>query len=143
MRLRRVIRASLGNRQSMDSKLIPKKRFAPTRSDAALARFVGGRLQQRRQALGMARDVLAAKAGLSVGNLALQEEGDLRLPPDELWALATALGVPLRYFFMEEKPALPAAEREVAELESAYRRIRDPRLRQIAVDRVRALATVK
>jgi transcriptional regulator with XRE-family HTH domain len=126
-------------KQNLD---LPHRALA-SRSDAALARFVGSRLQRRRQALGMGRDVLAAKAGLSVGNPALQEEGDLRLPADKLWALATALGVPLQYFFMEEKPALPAAEREVGELESAYRRIRDPRLRQLAVDGVLALASVK
>jgi transcriptional regulator with XRE-family HTH domain len=111
--------------------------------DGALARFVGRRVQQCRLAMGMDREALAVRARTPVARLALQEEGALRLRAEELLAVADALGVPLHHLFVEDAaPRPPERPRDLLELESAYKRITNPKLRQIAVDGVVALADV-
>lgn len=117
-----------------------------TRGDAALARQIGARVRDRRQALGMTPDALARSAGITRAVLEQQEDGQARLPAEALLALAEALGVPLRHLFdaqpvaRHDRPLAPREDGEMRALAEAYARIRCPDMRRVAVRCMDALA---
>jgi len=62
---------------------------------------VGARIRQRRQALGMSQIELARMLGAAPQQLRRYERGLDRVSPAHLSALATALRVPISYFFRQ------------------------------------------
>lgn len=111
-------------------------------ADAAMIRFVGRRIRLRRLELGLGLEALAERAKLPVSELIMQEEGAARLPAEALLALARALNVPLLHFYATDS-AMPPMQRglaEPSEVLEIFERISDPRLRSLAVERLRVLA---
>jgi len=118
---------------------------------------VGGRVRLRRMLLGMSQEKLGEHLGLTFQQIQKYEKGINRIGASRLFDLAQVLGVPVQFFYDElavggaagagfgERPAESyAAEflgsREGLELNKAFARITDPRVRRSIVDLVRAFA---
>lgn len=61
--------------------------------------FVGKRLRQRRQLLGLTQQKLAEKVNIRFQQIQKYESGANRVSASRLWALAKALDVPVSFFF--------------------------------------------
>jgi transcriptional regulator with XRE-family HTH domain len=96
----------------------PKK---PTSIDA----MIGVRIRARREALGMSRDQLASV--LSVGRTAIQkyEQGDSRVSPSRLVAIAAALGVSAGSFFASTASQTTIENQEVDTIRPALLAVYD------------------
>lgn len=111
--------------------------------------------------LGMSQERLAEQLGLTFQQVQKYEKGINRIGASRLFDLAHVLGVPVQFFY-EKAPAAegagaraagfadPGAEgyvsdflnsREGLELNRAFVRIADPKVRRSIVDLVRSLAT--
>jgi transcriptional regulator with XRE-family HTH domain len=119
---------------------------------------VGGRVRLRRMLLGMSQEKLGEHLGLTFQQIQKYEKGINRIGASRLFDLAQVLSVPVQFFYEElavgssgaasgfgERPAESyAAEflgsREGLELNKAFARITDPRVRRSIVDLVRAFA---
>lgn len=125
---------------------------------------VGGRLRLRRMLLGLSQDKLGEKMGLTFQQIQKYEKGTNRIGASRLFHLSQVLGVPVQYFFEEapnykgrggavsDRPAgfsEPEGEpivydflnsREGLELNRAFVRIQDAKVRRKMIDLVRALA---
>ncbi|RBI87697.1 transcriptional regulator [Rhodosalinus halophilus] len=60
---------------------------------------VGSRIRQRRIALGMSQTELGRLAGVKFQQIQKYETGANRVSASRLWAIASALGVPVMHFF--------------------------------------------
>ena len=60
---------------------------------------VGRRIRQRRNALGMSQEKLAAAVGISFQQIGKYEVGTDRVMSSRLWDIAKALDVDIGYFF--------------------------------------------
>lgn len=118
---------------------------------------VGGRVRLRRMLLGMSQEKLGENLGLTFQQIQKYEKGINRIGASRLYDLSQVLSVPVQFFYEElsigtagaagfgERPAESyAAEflgsREGLELNKAFARITDPRVRRSIVDLVRAFA---
>lgn len=122
---------------------------------------VGSRVRLRRMLLGMSQEKLGEHLGLTFQQVQKYEKGVNRIGASRLFDLARVLGVPVQFFYDEVPDAQadnsapiagfaePPSEtyvieflssREGMELNKAFARISDPRLRRAVVDMVRALA---
>lgn len=121
---------------------------------------VGGRVRLRRLLLGMSQEKLGEFLGLTFQQVQKYEKGVNRIGASRLFELARVLGVPVQFFYDDmtikaAKPELssgfaeqPAesyvveflASREGLELNKAFSRISDPRVRRAITELVRALA---
>lgn len=119
---------------------------------------VGGRVRLRRMLLGMSQEKLGDHLGLTFQQIQKYEKGINRIGASRLFDLSQVLSVPVQFFYEElaigqadgaggfaERPAESyAAEflgsREGLELNKAFARITDPRVRRSIVDLVRAFA---
>lgn len=120
---------------------------------------VGGRVRLRRMLLGMSQEKLGEHLGLTFQQVQKYEKGINRIGASRLFDLSQVLGVPVQFFYEElvmagmdgaaagfaERPAESyAAEflgsRDGLELNKAFARITDPRVRRSIVDLVRAFA---
>lgn len=122
---------------------------------------VGGRVRLRRMLLGMSQEKLGEHLGLTFQQIQKYEKGINRIGASRLFDLAHVLNVPIQFFYEDlvhgnaangqgaagfaERPAESyAAEflgsREGLELNKAFARITDPRVRRSIVDLVRAFA---
>jgi transcriptional regulator with XRE-family HTH domain len=72
---------------------------------------IGERLLAARQSRGMTLRELAARADISASQLSQIENGKAMPSVMSLQNIATALSMPIRYFFPEEEPAEGASER--------------------------------
>ena len=105
--------------------------------------------------LGMSQEKLGEHLGLTFQQIQKYEKGINRIGASRLFDLSQVLGVPVQFFYEElvvggaagfaERPAESyAAEflgsREGLELNKAFARITDPRVRRSIVDLVRAFA---
>ena len=61
--------------------------------------FVGGRIKQRRKALGMSQVALAETLGVTFQQIQKYERGANRIAAGALYKMADALKVPISYFF--------------------------------------------
>jgi transcriptional regulator with XRE-family HTH domain len=117
---------------------------------------VGSRLRQRRTALGMSQEKLAASQSVSFQQMQKYERAANRLSASRLYHLSTALDVPVTFFFegitpdtsttVPRPPAIseqtdPLDTAEAAELLAAYNTLQDPMMRRRLLDLARALAT--
>ncbi len=121
---------------------------------------VGARVRLRRMLLGMSQERLGEHLGLTFQQVQKYEKGVNRIGASRLFELAQVMGVPIQFFYEEMSSAtLPAAmaagfserpadsyvvdflsTREGLELNKAFVRITDPRVRRSVVDMVRSIA---
>ena len=122
---------------------------------------VGGRVRLRRMLLGMSQEKLGEKLGLTFQQVQKYEKGVNRIGASRLFDLAQVLGVPIQFFYEEARSASDGASiapgfgeasttetyvvdflssRDGLELNKAFVRITNPRVRRSIVDLVRALA---
>ncbi|WP_246317253.1 helix-turn-helix domain-containing protein [Hyphomicrobium methylovorum] len=123
---------------------------------------VGSRVRLRRMLLGMSQEKLGEHLGLTFQQVQKYEKGVNRIGASRLFDLAKVLGVPVQFFYDEapsgaQKTAgVPAAgfaeqpdesyvvdflgTREGLELNKAFARIADPKVRRSIVELVRSLA---
>jgi len=117
---------------------------------------VGSRVRLRRMLLGMSQEKLGEHLGLTFQQVQKYEKGINRIGASRLFDLSQVLGVPVQFFYEElavagsnagfaERPAESYAveflgSREGLELNKAFARITDPKVRRSIVDLVRAFA---
>ncbi|ODR95560.1 Cro/Cl family transcriptional regulator [Methyloceanibacter stevinii] len=123
---------------------------------------VGSRVRLRRMLLGMSQERLGDSMGLTFQQVQKYEKGANRIGASRLYHISKILGVPVGFFFeeapnIEENAATPGmAEpeseafildflntREGLELNRAFTKIPDPKVRKSIVDLVRALSEPK
>ena len=122
---------------------------------------VGTRVRLRRMLLGMSQEKLGEHLGLTFQQVQKYEKGVNRVGASRLFDLAKVLGVPVQFFY-DEAPsgahghAAPHAgfaeqpsesyvveflgSREGLELNKAFARIKDPKVRRSIVEMVKTLA---
>jgi transcriptional regulator with XRE-family HTH domain len=121
---------------------------------------VGSRVRLRRMLLGMSQERLGESMGLTFQQVQKYEKGVNRIGASRLFQISKILDVPVQFFFEEaplaEQPsprglAEPNSEgfileflnsREGLELNRAFVKITDPKIRKSVVDLVRALSGV-
>jgi transcriptional regulator with XRE-family HTH domain len=122
---------------------------------------VGTRVRLRRMLLGMSQEKLGEHLGLTFQQVQKYEKGVNRIGASRLFDLAKVLGVPVQFFYDEApvgvtgaaEPGAGFAEpgnesyvveflgsRDGLELNKAFARIKDPKVRRSIVDLVRSLA---
>jgi transcriptional regulator with XRE-family HTH domain len=121
---------------------------------------VGTRVRLRRMLLGMSQERLGEHLGLTFQQVQKYEKGVNRIGASRLFDLAHVLGVPIQFFYDEipsgTMPAQSApgfadrpaesyvvdflSTREGMELNKAFVRIQDPKVRRSIVEMVRAMA---
>jgi transcriptional regulator with XRE-family HTH domain len=122
---------------------------------------VGSRVRLRRMLLGMSQEKLGDQLGLTFQQVQKYEKGINRIGASRLFDLSKTLGVPIDYFYEDAPIASPGlsedpseygdktgentvfdflSTREGLELNKAFVRISDARLRRTIVELVRNLA---
>lgn len=118
---------------------------------------VGSRVRLRRMLLGMSQEKLGEHLGLTFQQVQKYEKGINRIGASRLFDLSQVLGVPVQFFYEElavsgapetgfgERPVESYAveflgSREGLELNKAFARITDSKVRRSIVDLVRAFA---
>ena len=120
---------------------------------------VGSRVRLRRMLLGMSQERLGESMGLTFQQVQKYEKGVNRIGASRLFQISKILDVPVQFFFEEAphigdgSPARGMAEpdseafileflnsREGLELNRAFVKISDPKVRKSVVDLVRALS---
>lgn len=122
---------------------------------------VGTRVRLRRMLLGMSQEKLGEHLGLTFQQVQKYEKGVNRIGASRLSELAKVMGVPVQFFYDEapagthsaSEPAVGFTEtpgesyvveflgsRDGMELNKAFARIKDPKVRRSIVELVRALA---
>lgn len=71
------------------------------RSTRSIDIRIGKKIRHRRWALTMSQKTLADRLGVSFQQLQKYESGANRISASRLWEAATALDVPLEYFFLD------------------------------------------
>ena len=119
---------------------------------------VGSRVRLRRNMLGMSQEKLGESLGITFQQIQKYEKGTNRVGASRLQAIATILGVPVSFFF-EDAPDMPTTlgggfrednatsyvvdflnSAEGLQLNRAFVRIADAKVRRRVVDLVKALA---
>jgi transcriptional regulator with XRE-family HTH domain len=130
-----------------------------SRSPNPIDVHVGRRVRQRRKALGVTQERLAADLGLTFQQVQKYERGANRISASKLYEIAASLSAPVAYFFdgladpatakETDGFAQPASEQfvnaflmsaEGLELAELFTQIKRARLRRRVVDLVRAMA---
>ncbi|NSX56811.1 helix-turn-helix domain-containing protein [Parasulfitobacter algicola] len=114
--------------------------------------FVGRRIRNRRREIGMSQAELATAVGIKFQQIQKYETGANRVSASRLWDIASAVGVPVTFFFdgVPRSDVPPPAEdvrfpsdfyesRELGQLVTAYRNIPEKQ-RQKLMELARALA---
>ncbi|MFO1184828.1 MAG: helix-turn-helix transcriptional regulator [Bauldia sp.] len=118
---------------------------------------VGSRVRLRRMMIGMSQEKLGDSLGITFQQIQKYEKGTNRVGASRLQHIAAILGVPVSFFFedapvVEGGKAVPEdthatsaivdflASTEGLQLNRAFSRIEDQRVRRRVVDLVRALA---
>jgi transcriptional regulator with XRE-family HTH domain len=129
------------------------------RSPNPVDAHVGRRVRLRRTLLGMSQEKLGEHLGLTFQQVQKYEKGINRIGASRLFELADVLSVPVQFFFDEAPAGMlrsaaanglaePAAEsyvveflstREGLELNKAFARISDPKVRRSIVELVRSI----
>jgi transcriptional regulator with XRE-family HTH domain len=119
---------------------------------------VGSRVRLRRMMLGMSQERLGESLGITFQQIQKYEKGTNRIGASRLQHIARVLSVPVSFFF-EDAPGTPGDQQpgmaepksthyvvdflssaEGLQLNKAFIRIKDPKLRRKIIDLVRALA---
>jgi transcriptional regulator with XRE-family HTH domain len=144
------------SRESAVEEIEPEDRG--TRRANPIDVHVGSRVRLRRMLLGMSQEKLGEHLGLTFQQIQKYEKGINRIGASRLFDLANVLSVPVQFFYEElpvtstdgargfaDRPAESYAveflgSREGLELNKAFARITDPRVRRSIVELVRAFA---
>ncbi len=118
--------------------------------------YVGSRVRMRRKMLGLSQEKLGERLGITFQQIQKYEKGTNRIGASRLQQLSTVLDVPVSYFFPDApQPGEPDGMREEGaqdfvmeflttseglELNRAFARIRDAKVRRKVIDLVRSLA---
>ncbi len=118
---------------------------------------VGSRIRMRRNILGMSQERLGDKLGITFQQIQKYEKGTNRVGASRLQAIASILEVPVSYFF-ESAPGRDLGDAgqadgkstayvadfinssEGLQLNRAFARVSDPKIRRRIIDLVKALA---
>jgi transcriptional regulator with XRE-family HTH domain len=118
---------------------------------------VGGRIRLRRNMLGMSQEKLGENLGITFQQIQKYEKGTNRVGASRLQAIASILGVPVAFFF-EDAPGQEAvrggfseesstafamefcSSPEGLQLNRAFFRIADPKVRRRIVELVKSLS---
>jgi transcriptional regulator with XRE-family HTH domain len=122
---------------------------------------VGTRVRLRRMLLGMSQEKLGEHLGLTFQQVQKYEKGVNRIGASRLFDLAKVLGVPVQFFYDEAPAGTSGASEPMAgftehpsesyvveflgsrdglELNKAFARIKDPKVRRSIIDLARSLA---
>jgi transcriptional regulator with XRE-family HTH domain len=124
---------------------------------------VGSRVRYRRMIIGMSQEKLGEKMNLTFQQIQKYEKGTNRIGASRLFQLSKILEVPVGYFFEDafansapsnplpgmHEPAQEAVlldflnSREGLDLNRAFAKIHDPKVRRRVIDLVRALSEEK
>ena len=120
--------------------------------------YVGSRVRLRRLMIGMSQEKLGKEVGLTFQQIQKYEKGVNRIGASRLFQLSQVLDVPIQFFFQDApaeggvaSPALRGSEqdaviydflnsREGLELNRAFVRISDARVRRSIVELMRSLS---
>ena len=124
----------------------------------AIDSYVGARIRMRRQLLGMSQERLAEQIGVTFQQVQKYEKGTNRVGASRLQAIASILDAPVSFFF-EDAPGQGSGQTggfsedngasyvvdfisssEGLQLNRAFVRITDPKVRRKIIDLVRTLA---
>ena len=118
---------------------------------------VGSRVRYRRMIIGMSQEALGAKMNLTFQHIQKYEKGTNRIGASRLFQLSKNLEVPVGYFFedafansapVNPAPVLPPPDaalidflnsREGLDINKAFTKIYDPKVRRRIIDLIRAL----
>ena len=144
----------MANQQDAPDTLEPEEHNA--RRANAMDVHVGTRVRLRRMLLGMSQEKLGEQLGLTFQQVQKYEKGVNRIGAGRLHELGQVLGVTVQFFYEQapggvtghgfaEQPADSyvvdfLSSREGLELNKAFVRITDPRVRRTILDLVRSLA---
>ena len=119
---------------------------------------VGGRIRLRRNMLGMSQEKLGENLGITFQQIQKYEKGTNRVGASRLQAISSVLGVPVSYFFedvpgqesaggrgfAEDSPGVQVMDfcstAEGLQLNRAFIKISDAKVRRRVIDLVKALA---
>ncbi len=154
----------------MSDKAEPNVATSATERDARQAneidQHVGARVRLRRMLLGMSQEKLGEALGLTFQQVQKYEKGANRIGASRLFDLARVLGVPIQFFYDEltqaaadtgyanghsgitgfaERPSESfvvdfLSSRDGIDLNRAFGRLVDPKVRRSVIDLVRSLA---
>ena len=126
------------------------------RSPNHVDHHIGARMRLRRLTMNVSQERLAEILGITFQQVQKYEKGVNRVAASRLWDLATALDVPLAYFFAgldgeldarnmaehnSETPVFDLiASPDGAQLAAAYANIESPRVRRGLLELMRALS---
>jgi len=130
--------------------MMPDQKKQPNPIDV----YVGSRIRMRRNILGMSQEKLGEHLGITFQQIQKYEKGTNRVGASRLQAIASILEVPPSFFFdgapggqeglMEESQSTYMVDflssTEGIQLNRAFARIDDPKVRRKVIDLVRALA---
>lgn len=118
--------------------------------------YVGGRIRLRRTMIGMSQERLAEFLGITFQQVQKYEKGTNRVGASRLQSIASALNVPVTFFFQQEAGPLvldgietPSEEATLSEfmtskdgivLNRAFLKIKDGRVRKSVVALTKAIA---
>lgn len=118
--------------------------------------YVGGRIRLRRNMLGMSQEKLGDNLGITFQQIQKYEKGTNRVGASRLQAISSILEAPVAYFFEGAPGGSPAegfaeenqtdyvvdflSSSEGLQLNRAFARITDPKVRRKIIDLVRTLA---
>ena len=117
--------------------------------------YVGGRVRMRRKLLGLSQEKLGEKLGITFQQIQKYEKGTNRVGASRLQDMASALEVPISFFFPDTSPAgeVTGMQEEGAafmmdfmstaeglDLSRCFVRIRSDKVRRKVVELVRVLA---
>ncbi len=137
-----------------EEKMVEENKKKPNPIDT----HVGSRIRLRRNMLGMSQEKLGENLGITFQQIQKYEKGTNRVGASRLQAIASILGVPVAFFF-ENAPGQETAHGGFAEEQSstafamefcstpeglqlnrAFFRIADPKVRRRIVDLVKSLS---
>jgi len=132
--------------------------MATSRKPNPIDAHVGARVRLRRLLVGMSQEKLGERVGLTFQQIQKYEKGVNRIGASRLYQFSDILEVPVQFFF-EDAPAVDGARasgfaesggtdfyydflnsREGLELNRAFMKIADPKVRRTIIDLVRSLS---
>jgi transcriptional regulator with XRE-family HTH domain len=146
--------ATNGEGKMLENKLEKENKKSPNPTDI----HVGSRIRMRRNILGMSQEKLGESLGITFQQIQKYEKGTNRVGASRLQAIASILDVPVAFFFAEvpgRESALDGLSEgdgsrfvidfvnsgEGLQLNRAFARIADAKVRRKVVELVKALAS--
>ncbi len=131
-----------------------KTKTSPKRPDSTDT-YVGSRVRMHRKILSMSQEKLGEQLGITFQQVQKYEKGANRIGASRLQTISQVLEMPISYFFPQEQAAAGGMgestqsdyisefmmSSEGIELNRAFARIKDPKLRRKVIDLVRTMAS--